>query len=236
MSISNAAPVGVHTLTVRSTDNCGSFTDSSFSLDVSNTAPSFTPEIGLSRQQGSAGGAAVSVGSVSDAQTAAASLVVTSIAGGSAVGVNVTGTVNSAGTVNAVLAASCTATAGTVRFQVSDGDLSSNGDVAIAVSANTAPTLSYGAQSVAQPMPLTVSPNTGPSDNGNVTSIVVQGVGSYTGTIAVDNSTGVVSVSNPAPLGIHTITVRSTDNCGTTTDASLQLTVLSDALFSDGFE
>ena len=236
VSISNAAPVGVHTLTVRSTDNCGSFTDSSFSLDVSNTAPSFTPEIGLSRQQGSAGGAAVSVGSVSDAQTAAASLVVTSIAGGSAVGVNVTGTVNSAGTVNAVLAASCTATAGTVRFQVSDGDLSSNGDVAIAVSANTAPTLSYGAQSVAQPMPLTVSPNTGPSDNGNVTSIVVQGVGSYTGTIAVDNSTGVVSVSNPAPLGIHTITVRSTDNCGTTTDASLQLTVLSDALFSDGFE
>lgn len=236
VSISNAGPIGVHTITVRSTDNCGSTTDSAFQLDVSNTAPSFTPVVGLSRQQGSAGGAAVPVGSVSDAQTAAATLTVTSIAGGSAVGVNVAGTVNNAGTVNATLAASCTATAGTLRFQVSDGDLSSNGDVAISVSANSAPVLGYLAQTVAQPMPLTVNPNAGPTDNGSVASIVVQSVGSYTGTVTVDNITGVVSISNPAPLGLHTLVLRSTDNCGATTDASVLLTVLSDALFADGFE
>jgi len=53
----------------------------------------------------------------------------------------------------------------------------------------------------------------------------VQSKGTYTGTINVNNSSGVVSISNAAPVGTHTITIRATDNCGATTDASFTLTV-----------
>src|SRR5205085_276277 len=87
VSISNAAPVGAHTITIRATDNCGATTDATFTLNVGNTAPSFTPAAAISRQQGSPAGAAVNVGTASDAQTAAGSLTVTQIAGGTATGI-----------------------------------------------------------------------------------------------------------------------------------------------------
>ena len=41
----------------------------------------------------------------------------------------------------------------------------------------------------------------------------------------MDNVTGIVSISNAAPVGSHTITIRATDNCGVTTDATFTLTV-----------
>ena len=50
--------------------------------------------------------------------------------------------------------------------------------------------------------------------------------GTYTGTVSVNNSTGVVSFSAAAPAGQHTITIRATDNCGTTTDANITLEVI----------
>ena len=70
-----------------------------------------------------------------------------------------------------------------------------------------------------------INPATGPSDNLSVASIVLQSQGTYTGTISVDNGTGVVSISNAAPIGSHTITIRATDNCGAFTDASFTLNV-----------
>jgi len=57
----------------------------------------------------------------------------------------------------------------------------------------------------------------------SVSSIVLQSQGTYTGTISVNNTTGVVSISNAAPVGTHTITVRATDNCGAMTDAIFTL-------------
>jgi len=60
----------------------------------------------------------------------------------------------------------------------------------------------------------------------------VRSLGTYTGTISVNNTTGVVSVSNAAPAGAHTITVRATDNCGATTDASFTLNVINRPLIS----
>ena len=41
----------------------------------------------------------------------------------------------------------------------------------------------------------------------------------------MDNVTGIVSISNAAPAGTHTITIRATDNCGLITDATFMLTV-----------
>ena len=103
---------------------------------------------------------------------------------------------------------------------------------AITVTADTPPTLTYGNQAVDLIGSLSINPATGPSDNLTVSSIVVQSLGTYTGTISVSNTTGVVSVSNAAPAGTHTITIRATDNCGATTDASFTLNVINRPLIS----
>src|SRR5205085_10403958 len=57
---------------------------------ITNTAPTFTPAAAISRQQGSPAGAAITVGTAADAQTAAGSLTVTQIAGGNGTGITVT--------------------------------------------------------------------------------------------------------------------------------------------------
>jgi hypothetical protein len=171
-----------------------------------NTAPTFTPAAAITRQQGSAGGAAVTVGTVADAQTAAS------------------------------VAASCTATAGTLRFQVSDGSLTGTGNLQVNVTANTAPALTYAAQSGAAGASLTVNPATGPSDNGSVASVALFSQGTYTGGISVNASSGAVSLTNLAPEGTHTITLRATDNCGATIDAAFNMQVSGELLFVDGFE
>jgi parallel beta-helix repeat protein len=188
-----------------------------------NSAPSFTPAAAISRQQGSPAGAAMTVGTVSDGQTAAGSLTVTQIAGGSATGIIVTGITNTGGTITAMVSASCTATAGTVRFQVSDGSLTGTGNLQVNVTNNSAPTLVYANTTVSLSGSTTNSPTTA-TDNGAITAYVVQSQGTYTGTISV-NASGVVSFSNAAPVGNHTITIRATDNCGATTNAQFTLTV-----------
>ena len=124
----------------------------------------------------------------------------------------------------ATLAASCSATTGTVRFQVSDGSLNGTGDLQLNISANSAPNLSYGNQSVDGGGAILINPVTGPGDNGSVISIAVQDTDTYSGTISVDVA-GVVSISNAQPVGTHTITVRATDNCGAIIDATFDLQV-----------
>ena len=224
VTISNAAPLGTHSITIRATDNCGAQTDASFQLTVDNTAPSFTPGTAIARQQGSAEGAAVTVGTVADAQTAAGSLSVSAISGGTASGLTISAISNSAGTVQASIAASCAASTGTQRFQVSDGALTGTGDLTVNVSANTAPILAYAATSVAGGGGSTLTPSSALTDNGSVDSVSVLSAGTYSGGISVD-AAGVVTISNAAPLGTHSITIRATDNCGAQTDASFQLAV-----------
>ena len=171
-----------------------------FVIGGGNTAPTFTPAGAIVREQGSASGAAVTVGTVSDAETAVGSLVVTQIPGGTASGISVGSINNTAGTVTATLAASCSATAGTVRFQVSDGSLNGTGDLQLNVNANSAPTLTYGNQSLDGGGATSINPAAGPGDNGSVDSIAVQDTDTYTGTISV-NGAGVVSISNAQPIG-----------------------------------
>jgi 6,7-dimethyl-8-ribityllumazine synthase len=189
-----------------------------------NTAPTFTPAGAQSRQQGSPPGAAVTVGTVSDGQTAAGDLVVSQVAGGTATGITVGSISNTGGTVTATLAAECAATAGTVRFEVSDGELAGTGDLQVNVTANSAPVLTYAGAGIDSGAGTAVNPLTGPADNGSIASIVVQDAGTYSGTISVGPA-GIVSVSGAQPVGLHTITIRATDNCGEITDATLQLTV-----------
>ncbi len=236
ITFANAAPLGTHTLVVRATDNCGATRQASFQLSVENTAPVFLPAAPLTRQQGSPAGAPVQIGVVSDGQSAAGSLGVTLIPGGSASGISVTDIGNANGTITARLAASCTASAGTLRFEVSDGALASSGELQVEIEANTPPLLAYADAGVAAGSGLRIWPSAGPVDNGALAGIVLQSAGSYSGDIDVDPANGVITLAHAAPVGIHVITLRASDTCGATRDASLHLDVDARGIFGDGFE
>ncbi|MFT3743061.1 MAG: MBG domain-containing protein [Pyrinomonadaceae bacterium] len=200
------------------------FTDTQYS-DIAIFPPVFTPSAAISRQQGSTGGPAVQVGTVTDADTPIANLTVTQIAGGTATGVTVSGiTVNpGTGAVSAVVSASCSATAGTVRFQVSDGTNTGTGDLQVNITANTAPTLTAPANQTVVFGQGAAYPTTS-SDNGTMTYSVVSTTPAMTTPPSI-SPTGVVSVANSGPIGAHTIVIRATDNCGAFTDASFTVTV-----------
>ena len=238
VSISNAQPVGSHTITIRATDNCGAIVDAMFELQVNNTAPTFIPAAAIVREQGSAAGAAVTVGTVSDAETAAGSLIVTQIAGGTATGISVGSISNTGGTVMATLAASCSATAGTVRFQVSDDDLNNSGDLQLNVTLNTSPTLgSYADTTVTLGQGTLVSPDAAPMDNGSVDSIDTAILPpAFSGTLNADLDTGEVSIGVASPSDSYTVSVTITDNCSATAEQDFALEVLVDGVFADGFE
>ncbi|MFT3742800.1 MAG: MBG domain-containing protein [Pyrinomonadaceae bacterium] len=195
-----------------------------FCFGVGN-GPTFTPAAAISRQQGTPPGAAVQVGTVTDPDTPIANLTVTQIAGGTATGVTVSGiTVNpGTGAVSAVVSASCSATAGTVRFQVSDGVNTGTGDLQVNITANTAPTLTAPANQTVVFGQGAAYPTTS-SDNGTMTYSVVSTTPAMTTPPSI-SPTGVVSVANSGPIGAHTIVIRATDNCGAFTDASFTVTV-----------
>ncbi|MBI4748116.1 MAG: putative Ig domain-containing protein [Acidobacteria bacterium] len=132
------------------------------------------------------------------------------------------------GTVTATIAATCSASNASFTVRVTNNqNQSATATLNVTVTANTAPTLSYNNDSVANGSALVINPATGPSDDGTISSIVVQDQGTYTGTISVNNTNGVVSISNAGPVGTHTITIRATDDCTLTSDATFTLTVTS---------
>jgi uncharacterized repeat protein (TIGR01451 family) len=197
------------------------------SFKVNN--PPTISAVGVTRAAGSPS-ANSTIANVNDAEDAKNTLAVTVNNSSSATvtGVTVSNlSVNTSGVVSADVVAACGATTANFTLKVTDsGGLSNTATLTVTVNANTAPTLTYNSpQTVEFGGSLSVTPATGPSDNGSINSIVVQSQGTYTGTISVNNSTGVVSISNAAPAGTHTITIRATDNCGTTTDASFSLVV-----------
>lgn len=185
--------------------------------------PTFTPAAPITRQQGSPA-APANLGTVSDQTDPAGSLTV-ALVGGTATGVNVTGLANTGGTVSANLEASCSAASGTLRIRVTDSNnLTDTQDVQVDVTANTGPTLSYAPINIGVGNGAVVNPSAGPSDNGSITSIAVQSVGTYTGSIAVSTA-GVITLSNATPAGAHDVVIRATDNCGANTDFTVKLNV-----------
>ena len=189
-----------------------------------NDAPVITAGPAVARQQGSAGTTAT-IATVSDQEQSAGSLTVTATNVPS--GISVTGISNNSGTVTATVAANCSATVGAnpVQLTVTDSNgATSTANFMVNVTPNTAATLTYNNAAVNKGASATINPTSGPTDNGSVTSIIVQSQGTYSGTISV-NSAGVVSVSNATPKGFHTITIRATDNCNVTTNATFILEV-----------
>jgi hypothetical protein len=191
--------------------------------DDPNTPPSIAA-VGVTRQKGTAVSNST-IATVNDTESGPGAVVVTVTSANPSNGVTISNIVNSAGTVTADVVASCSATSANFTLQASDGNSTATDTLTVTVTANPAPTLTYSNASVPVNGSTTVNPATGPTDNGNVSTIVVLSPGTYTGTISVDNGTGFVSISNAAPIGSHTITIEATDNCGTATDATFTLTV-----------
>ena len=140
-----------------------------------------------------------------------------------AAGINPT----AAGAVFADVVAACGATTATFTLTVTDGGgLSTNAILTVTVTANTPPVLTYNdpAAVVFGQNGINISPATGPSDNGSVTSIQLQSAGTFTGNVSV-NPNGTIAIGNAGPAGTHTISIRATDNCGAQTTATFQITV-----------
>ncbi|MBK8316553.1 MAG: ExeM/NucH family extracellular endonuclease [Acidobacteria bacterium] len=197
-------------------------------IGLNLNAPPTISAVGAMQQQGSPS-ANSTIANVNDVDQAENTLSVKVNGGTSATvnGVTVSNiTVDAAGVVKADIVAACTATNASFTLRVTDsGGLFAETTLNVTVSANTPPVLSYAAvQNVIAGNGLTVNPATGPSDNGSVSTIIVQNKGTFTGNVTV-NAAGVVTISNAAPLGSHTITIRATDNCNSVTDATFTVAV-----------
>jgi hypothetical protein len=242
VTITNAQPVGNHVITVRATDNCGAQTDASINLtiQVPNTAPSITASPAITRQQGSISSAAVNIASVTDAETPVGNLVVAVIAGGTSSGVTLSNITNTAGQITAVVDANCTAVAGTVRLQVSDGNITNAANLTINVSADTAPVLgNFLATSISPGGAINVLPSAPLSDNGTIAQYFAQANPTgFTGTLSTNTATGAVSIQNAGPAGQFTISAIARDNCNLSTLKDFVLTIANDAdnVFRNGFE
>ncbi|MDQ4121863.1 MAG: FG-GAP-like repeat-containing protein, partial [Acidobacteriota bacterium] len=188
-----------------------------------NAAPTFTSVSNQTRQQGTAATNS-QIATVSDDLTSPGSLTVTATT--VPTGITVSNISNNNGTITANVAADCSVATGnhTIVLTVTDADnASTNANLTVNITANTAPTLGYGNASVLFNESTTVNPSSA-SDNGTVT-YSLQSAGTYTGGISINSSTGAVSINNAAPAGAHTITIRATDNCSATTDPSFTLTI-----------
>src|SRR4029079_14136477 len=174
---------------------------------AANSAPTITAAVGVTRQQGTTVSNST-IATVNDIESGAGGVTVTVTSANPSNGVTLSNIVNTGGTITADIVATCGASNASFTLQASDGISTATTSLSITVTANTAPTLTY-----ANPPALafngiaTINPATGPADNGSLSSIAVQSHGTYTGTISVNNTTGVVSVSNAAPAGSHTIVV-----------------------------
>ncbi len=240
VSLNTAQPAGNHSITVRALDNCGLANDAALALSVGplNTAPSFAAGPEITRTQGEQNTTPVSLGVVSDVQSAAGSLIVTQIGGGSAGGVNLSNLVNVAGNVSAAIAAECQASSGTLRLQISDGQLSTIAVVNVAIINNAPPVFgSYMAQILAPGASKNVVPSAPPSDTSAIQSVNAQiDPSGFTGSFSVAPATGIVSLNNVGPASNFTVTLFASDTCGAIASTNFTLSIDADRLLADGFE
>ncbi|NBO65156.1 MAG: hypothetical protein EBU88_10015, partial [Acidobacteria bacterium] len=199
---------------------------------TSGTPPSINAVSGLVRTAGTLSSNAA-IAYISDSETPAANLTVTMTSPSLSGGVTIDNLYNNNGTVTADISINCGAAAGTGTFtlQVTDGSSTASATLSIGVTANTPPALRYG--SVGQTTPMisvnaglssSLAPSVSPSDNVVVNSVAAISKGTFTGNVLPD-SNGLVSFTNAGPVGLHTITIRATDNCGAFTDATILIEV-----------
>jgi len=115
--------------------------------------------------------------------------------------------------------------AGHYTVQVTTSGCTSPASAATTVTANTAPTLVYATpQLVTFGGSLNITATTA-TDDVSITGYSVLSVVPALMTAPTVNSAGMVSITDAQPAGSHVITIRATDSCEATTDASFTVNV-----------
>jgi uncharacterized protein (TIGR03437 family) len=191
-----------------------------------NTPPTIQAGAAITRQQGSTA-APSALATVSDVESEPGDLLVT-VANAPA-GIAITNITNTNGAITGNVAAACNAALGAnvVSLRVSDGVLVNTASFTVNVTANSAPVLgSYASPGTLKPGDsIQVTPSVAPSDNGTLTSLFATVAGDFTGSVSILPATGVVTLSNVRPAGMHVVTITATDNCGLATTASFNFVV-----------
>lgn len=213
---------GSFTFTVMATDSDGMSGVAQYTLTIVNSPPTITP-VTVLRLQGSPVSNST-IATVSDIQSDAGGVNVTVTSANPANSVTVSNIVNTNGTITADIVAACTAVSTTFTLTATDsGGASSTATLNVTVQSSppnlvyaTTPLIPYGGST-------TVSPTTN-TDNGVILQYQIISYGALT-TAPTVNSAGVVSITNARPVGFHTIRVRATDQCASTTDADFVVSV-----------
>jgi hypothetical protein len=229
VTINNAGPIGHYTVTVQARDNCFYPTSKTFQFGVANNnPPTIAAATGVTRQ----GGLPVSnsnIATVADTESGPNGVTVMVTSANPSNGVTLSNLTNTNGTIKADIVADCKAVDASFTLLATDAcGATSTTTLNVSVPKNTAPVLTYDK---AQPPVLlggllTVNPLTGPSDEGTFSlSYLPDKNSTFTGTVTVDKTTGVVTISKAAPSGSHNIQIEAKDNCGLSTFASFPLLV-----------
>lgn len=214
---------GSFTFTIRATDTDGIVGVQQYTIAVANTPPTITA-LGISRRRNSTVSNST-IAIVSDTQSGASGVAVTVTSANPSFGVTISNIVNTNGTITADVIANCTASNASFTLTATDGGgATTTATLNVIVTATTAPTLVYPTSlNVTSGGSLNVTPTTAIS--GGSVSYSIIGVVPVLTTVTTVNSSGVVSITNANPLGNHTITVRATDACNLSTNASFTLIV-----------
>ena len=212
-------------ITAQATDGQGNASEFSACRAVPNDPPMLSGAT-LNVRQGDAV-ALRQIGTAGDAQQAVGTLSFQISNGGLLNGVHVNFTqIQATGEVMANVFAECAATNATFTIGVTDAqNVTTNATLTINVQPNQAPVLSYNPASVLLGSSGGVNPASGPSDVSYTLAVQSVTPNIFAGTVNV-LPTGVVQINNAGPLGVYTITIRVTDNCGLSTDAGFTLTVV----------
>ncbi len=112
-----------------------------------------------------------------------------------------------------------------VTLTVTDNNGASSSAAAVVAVVNSPPVLGdYSSVTVIAGGGATATPASPPSDSNTISDVTVTAPG-FTGTLAVDPTTGVVSIGAAGPAGGFTVSVRATDSCGEQTIKTFILNV-----------
>ena len=198
-----------------------------FNLQTGNSLPTITPAGPYTVQQGSTISNLL-IATVNDQETPAGSLLIDHDLSW---GFTLSNVLNNGGSVTATINGACGGGLGEYKTELNVID--SNYAAAAAAltvfkTANTAPTLgNYPSVIVLPGASVTSTPSAGPTDNGTVNLTTTVTPAGFTGTMAVNQVSGAVTISNAAPAGVnYTVTVKATDNCTAFTTRAFSFSIL----------
>ncbi|MBP7475841.1 MAG: Ig-like domain repeat protein, partial [Pyrinomonadaceae bacterium] len=195
-------------------------------FEIQNTPPTIAA-VATTRQAGSPVSNST-IANVTDAESGNGGVVVTVTTANPSNGITISNIVNTAGVITADVVAACGATTATFTLTATDGgSLTATATLTVTVNPNTPPTVTYNSpQNVVFGQSGFTVPTATATDNGSITGYVLQSVvPPMTSAPTVNAANGTVTINAAAPVGAHVITVRSTDNCGSTTDSSFTLNI-----------